>query len=290
MSKIQMPLLTAALMLLAIWLAGCSDQNLAGAPAEATSGSEESSSAGSEPSASPEAFGDASESVVPEEDSQDASRSPESPLASEPENAPIESSAPAEEKPAASPKLEPKNEGEKKTGNGEKADAAKDNKASVATPPKGTPSPSAKPTPSAQSAQNGEPKPDNAGSGIMGKIKSISGNSITVYIASAPGHPGEAPPKDGKESAEPKEPFSAETQAVIVTDGTKIVSVTFENEKRTETAIKLAGLKAGAFVMIELDGSTQNAKSIALQAEGQRGPGPEGRGPAPSGAPQGTKE
>lgn len=125
--------------------------------------------------------------------------------------------------------------------------------------------------------------------GTMGKIKSIDGQTITIYTSSfTPGNGGGGgqPPADGEKPAqgEQGEPptmeegqapegggrmnmenmFSDETMEITVTDTTKIVSTTFENEKMVETDKTLADLKADDIITITLKEGTQEAESIRI--------------------------
>jgi hypothetical protein len=144
---------------------------------------------------------------------------------------------------------------------------------------------------------------------LMGKVKSIEGQTITVYKSNmtfgggrgqgdGSGQPpagdrpqGEQPPAgdrpqgeqppEGEDMPEPPADgeapqdgggrmnmdnmFSEETMAVQVTDATKIISVTFENNEMVEKAVALADLKADDILSINLKDDTMEAESITLR-------------------------
>ncbi|WP_187355156.1 hypothetical protein ['Paenibacillus yunnanensis' Narsing Rao et al. 2020] len=150
----------------------------------------------------------------------------------------------------------------------------------------------------------------------FGKIKSVSGSTITVYTAEMPQRPqngagGQAPeggqpaegqgtppeggqPADGQgtppEGGQPADgqaagaeggrgqgggmrggmmqSFSEETTDITVPDGTKVLSVTFENGERKETEISLSDLKADDIIQYTLKEGTAEAESITLSTGG----------------------
>lgn len=136
---------------------------------------------------------------------------------------------------------------------------------------------------------------------LMGKVKSIDGQTITVYKSNmafgggrgqgdGTGQPPEdGQPPDGGEMPQPPadgdaqqgggEPmnmdnmFSDETTTVQVTDATKIVSVTFENNEMVEKAVALADLKVDDILSINLKDDTLEAESITLRTGGFGGGG-----------------
>ncbi|MFC5471388.1 hypothetical protein ACFPPD_22115 [Cohnella suwonensis] len=152
------------------------------------------------------------------------------------------------------------------------------------------------------------------GADLLGKVKSISGQTVTVYKSSftpgargqgggqrpegqtgsgdrsnanegdqppasgdsnggnAGGDPGAAP--SGQNRPNMANMFSDETVDIQVTDATKIVKTTFENNERKETALALADLKEGDIVSVDLEDGSQNAVTITL---GQGGFGGAGR-------------
>lgn len=135
-----------------------------------------------------------------------------------------------------------------------------------------------------------EVQQDNAD--IMGKVKSINGNTITLYkssmdpaemMNSKPEGEGQTPPDgevptDGQSLAEgetPPEPkdgdgmgepmgmddmFTDETTDIEVTTSTSIVS----QSQGTESAIAIADLKEGDIVTVWLTSDTQEAEKISL--------------------------
>ncbi|SFE14331.1 hypothetical protein SAMN05216378_2473 [Paenibacillus catalpae] len=134
----------------------------------------------------------------------------------------------------------------------------------------------------------------------IGKIKSINGQTITIYKSSfqtpeggrQQGTPplGEAPqgdaaapngnPPAGDQAAEGngggfqrnmENMFSDETMDITVTDATKIVSVTFTDGNMTETDKTLADLKADDMITVQLKDDTQEAESIRLGGFGGGG-------------------
>jgi hypothetical protein len=149
----------------------------------------------------------------------------------------------------------------------------------------------------------------------IGKIKSISGNTITVYTSEMPaGRPqatgeGTAPegqqgtaPEGGKDGQPPQDQstapegggqgggrqgggmmqnFSDETTDITVTSDTQYVSVTFDNGEQKETAVTLSDLKADDVIQYTLKTDTTTAEKITLGAGGFGGGG--GRGGAPGG-------
>ncbi|ACT03506.1 proline-rich domain-containing protein [Paenibacillus sp. JDR-2] len=151
--------------------------------------------------------------------------------------------------------------------------------------------------------------------GTIGKIKSINGQTITIYKSSfqrpeggqagnppqgdaaqgdAPngnppsgdpqGDAGSAPQAgDGQNSGGGRQRnmenmFSDETMDITVTDATKIVSASFADGKMTETDKTLADLKADDIITVQLKDDTQEAESIRLGGFGGGGFGGGGRG------------
>ncbi|WP_256761122.1 hypothetical protein [Cohnella sp. WQ 127256] len=139
---------------------------------------------------------------------------------------------------------------------------------------------------------------------LMGKIKSINGQTITVYKSSfvpdARGGAGQQPPGGGDQAgadgqqppgggdqagADGQQPpqgngqnrpnmanmFSDETVDIQVTDSTKIIKTTFENQERKETVLTIADLKADDIVSVDLADDTQNAVTITLSEGGSFG-------------------
>ncbi|WP_201007956.1 hypothetical protein [Paenibacillus glycanilyticus] len=151
--------------------------------------------------------------------------------------------------------------------------------------------------------------------GTIGKIKSINGQTITIYKSSfqrpegAGGQPpqgdaaqGDSPngippsgnPPQGDAGSAPQagggqnsgggrqrnmeNMFSDETMDITVTDATKIVSASFADGKMTETDKTLADLKADDIITVQLKDDTQEAESIRLGGFGGGGFGGGGRG------------
>lgn len=139
---------------------------------------------------------------------------------------------------------------------------------------------------------------------LMGKVKSVDGQTITLYkSAMGQGGPpqgdgtgnmpgageGQQPPEGAELPAEGEAPqppagdgtasegggrmnmdamFSEETVDIQVTDTTKIMTVTFENEQMVEKEIALADLKADDILSIMLTDDTQIAESITVRTGG----------------------
>ena len=112
---------------------------------------------------------------------------------------------------------------------------------------------------------------------VMGKIKSIDGETITLYKSSfvpgsrGGGGEGSPPPQgegQGQNRPDMTEMFSGETVDVQVTAATKIIKMTFENQERKETEIALADLKADDILSVDLEENTQNAITITLSEGG----------------------
>ncbi|MNN17634.1 hypothetical protein D3C81_1308280 [compost metagenome] len=144
----------------------------------------------------------------------------------------------------------------------------------------------------------------------IGKIKSISGSTITIYTAEMPasrdGSEGTAPqgqanPPEGGEGGQPPEGgtapegggrqggmqgggmmqnFSEETTDITIGSDTQFVSVTFDNGEQKETAVSLADLKADDVIQYTLKTDTTTAEKITLGAGGFGGGG---RGGSPGG-------
>jgi hypothetical protein len=122
----------------------------------------------------------------------------------------------------------------------------------------------------------------------IGKIKNISGSTITVYTAEMPagreGSGGTAPqglanPPEGggRQGGMPgggmMQNFSGETTDITVDSDTQFVSVTFDNGEQKETVISLADLKADDVIQYTLKTDTTNAEKITLGAGGFGGGG-----------------
>ncbi|TVY02967.1 hypothetical protein [Cohnella terricola] len=105
---------------------------------------------------------------------------------------------------------------------------------------------------------------------LFGKIKSVDGNTITLYKSSfTPGARGEGggrrpPTGEQRERPNMQDMFSDETVDVQVTENTQILKTTFENGDRQETEIVLTDLKADDIVSVDLEDDTQNATTITL--------------------------
>ncbi|WP_419874507.1 hypothetical protein [Candidatus Pristimantibacillus sp. PTI5] len=144
---------------------------------------------------------------------------------------------------------------------------------------------------------------------LMGKIKSIDGQTITLYkSAMGQGGPppgdgtgtapadgeGAQPPAEGELPADGERPaapagdgtapegggrmnmgamFLDETVTIQVTDTTKITTMTFENEQMVETEMTLADLKADDILSVMLKDDTQEAESITIRTSGFGGGG-----------------
>ncbi|WP_054938892.1 hypothetical protein [Paenibacillus ihuae] len=164
-----------------------------------------------------------------------------------------------------------------------------------------TASPSAADSQAAQPAASpgtGDRGMNRAGMNI-GKIKSISGSTITIYTAEMPaGREGKANPPEGGEGGQPSEGgtapegggrqggmqgggmmqnFSGETTDITVDSDTQFVSVTFDNGEQKETVISLADLKAEDIIQYTLKTDTTNAEQITLGAGGFGGGGRGGK-------------
>ncbi|MFF2091777.1 hypothetical protein [Paenibacillus sp. NPDC058174] len=146
--------------------------------------------------------------------------------------------------------------------------------------------------------------------GTLGKIKSIDGQTITMFVSSfQPGNrnggeggpdgngagggrgnqgerpqrpEGQAPPEGGMNY---EDMFTDETTTVTVTDETKIVSTTFENNERQETEQSLSDLKADDVITVTLKEGTQEAETIRIGGFGGFG----GGGMMGGGRPQGQQ-
>lgn len=133
-------------------------------------------------------------------------------------------------------------------------------------------------------------RPMGAQADLMGKVKSIEGQTITLYKSALPTGQGGPPPGDGtgERPADGKgqqppavdgtapgggrmkmdEMFSDETVEIQVTETTKIVSITFENEQMVEKKVALADLKADDILSVMLKDDTQEAESITIRTGG----------------------
>ncbi|WP_239618551.1 hypothetical protein [Cohnella mopanensis] len=156
-------------------------------------------------------------------------------------------------------------------------------------------------TPQDQQQGQGQGRSPMMGADLMGKIKSVNGETFTVYKSSfVPGARGQGrgqqqsgddtqptagdqngdnkqppsgdgnPPAQGGEQNRPnmENMFTDETVDIQVTSTTKIVKVTFENQQRTETALTAADLKADDIVSVDLEDNTQNAVTITISEGG----------------------
>lgn len=142
---------------------------------------------------------------------------------------------------------------------------------------------------------------DRAGMNI-GKIKSISGNTITLYTADMParqqnGGEGTAPEGGaaapgnaaggGRQGGGVMQNFSEETTDITTGSDTQYVSVTFNNGAQTETALSLSDLKADDIIQYTLKTDTTEAEKITLSTGGfgggGMGGGGRGQGKAPAG-------
>jgi hypothetical protein len=138
---------------------------------------------------------------------------------------------------------------------------------------------------------------------LFGKVKSISGKTITVYkssfVPSAGGtggrrtggggnNNGTNTQRDGQKSSNggnpssqsgqgsgtgqgrinPKNMFTDETVDIQITDATKIVKRAFVGGKMTESKLQITDLKAGDILSINLKDGSQEATSITLNAGG----------------------
>ncbi|CAM4428518.1 hypothetical protein [Paenibacillus typhae] len=164
----------------------------------------------------------------------------------------------------------------------------------------------------------GEQRPDGMNrSGMnIGKIKSISGSTITLYTGQMPeGRPqnngeggqgtppeggkdgqqadgqqgtppaggaqsGEAGQQDGRRQGGMMQNFSEETTDITVTADTEYVSVTYENGQQKETELTLTDLKADDVIQYTLQTDTATAVKITV-GSGGFGFGGGGRGGAP---------
>ena len=144
---------------------------------------------------------------------------------------------------------------------------------------------------------------------LIGKIKSVDGNTITLYKFSfqpgdrglgpggggnppgqgqdgeppADGQPpaggdAQAPQGEGRQRPDMSNMFSEETVDIRVTAGTKIARIAFANQERTETELTLADLKADDIVSVDLEDGSRNAASITLNEGGFGGIGGMGGG------------
>ncbi|MBD2868045.1 hypothetical protein [Paenibacillus arenilitoris] len=164
-------------------------------------------------------------------------------------------------------------------------------------------------TSGAQQQGNGGGQPSGGGAlqmgapaDLMGKVKSVDGQTITLYQSAMPmgqgnrpeggqmpevgerpdppaedgaaaegGGPsadGEAAPPGGGGRMSMEEMFTEETVEVTVTEATNIVSVTFENEQMVEKELTLADLKADDILSIALKDETQDAETITVRTGG----------------------
>lgn len=136
---------------------------------------------------------------------------------------------------------------------------------------------------------------DVPGTMLTGKIKSIDGQTITLYKSSlqpgegrpmndggqppqgaqsgnapAEGEEMQAAPEGGEGQGQPpgdmntEGMFTDETVEVALNDSTKLVSMTQGEQGGTESEISLADLKEGDIVNVTLDGDTQNALEVRV--------------------------
>lgn len=118
---------------------------------------------------------------------------------------------------------------------------------------------------------------------LLGKIKSISGQTITVYKSSFDpsqmrGGQGGSGGQGGNSGNRPQgmgNMFTDQTVDITVTDATKIETTSFENGQRTTKEIALSDLKADDVLTIWLKEGTQEAETIRV---GGFGGGRGGRG------------
>lgn len=155
---------------------------------------------------------------------------------------------------------------------------------------------SASAKPGASASAGAKPAEGNPAAALsFGKIKSISGSTITLYTAEAPsappqngagpagaaegetpasrpvaspgasggGQPGNMPQGGGQMS------FSETTKVITVTSSTKLLSVTFDNGTRSEASLALSALQAGDIIQYTLKTGTTQAESIMLSSGGQ---------------------
>lgn len=132
---------------------------------------------------------------------------------------------------------------------------------------------------------------------LIGKVKSIDGQTITVYKSAmmnrpqgdrtgempADGEPPQTPAGDGTAPEgggrmNMEDMFTDETVEIQVTESTKIVSMTFENEQMVEKEITLADLKTDDILSVMLKDDTQEAETITYRT-GDFGGGGGGRQP-----------
>jgi len=136
---------------------------------------------------------------------------------------------------------------------------------------------------------------DVPGTMLTGKIKSIDGQTITLYKSSmqpgeggplidrgqapqdaqsgnapAEGEETQAAPEGGEGQGQPpgdmntEGMFTDETVEVALTDSTKLVSMAQGEQGGTESEISPAGLKEGDIVNVTLDGDTRNALEVRV--------------------------
>jgi hypothetical protein len=105
---------------------------------------------------------------------------------------------------------------------------------------------------------------------LVGKVKTVNGNTITVFKSSfqrgrgGQGGQGSQGGQGGQGRPNMQNMFSEETEDINVTDSTKIVKREFVNNQMTETPIALADLKADDILSITLVKGTQDADTISL--------------------------
>ncbi|NIK78408.1 hypothetical protein FHS15_003546 [Paenibacillus castaneae] len=155
------------------------------------------------------------------------------------------------------------------------------------------------------SMANGGMRPMGAQADLIGKVKAIDGDTITLFISamtmgrgarpqgnSADDMPagGGQPPADGEMPADGERPqapagdgaasargggrmnmesmFTDETVLLHVSDATKIISRSFENEQMVEKELTLADLKTDDILSVMLKDGTQDADTITLSVGG----------------------
>jgi len=140
-------------------------------------------------------------------------------------------------------------------------------------------------------------RPPMMAADLFGKIKSVDGDTITLYKSAFQsgggggnrgprpsgqdqnGEPPAEPPQGGGEGFSPPEGgegqrpersdmFTEETVDVRVTAETKISKTAFENGERKETELTLSDLKADDIVSVDLGDDSSTAATITLNEGG----------------------
>jgi hypothetical protein len=121
---------------------------------------------------------------------------------------------------------------------------------------------------------------------LVGKVKSIAGNTLTVYKSSfTPGQNGGGrmgqgqgggqqpangqqgngqPPAGGAGGGRGQMSFTEETVDIAITDNTKLIKREFVNNQPQDTELTLADLKTDDIVSVDLQDGTQEAVTITL--------------------------